>query len=150
MIKRTLSQNQVRDEPWQVWNAFVDILAIEDYNDLGDIQKPAHSIFWYESETQNGGHLQYFLNQGVPNVKLTIEALNFLDAEEHGAVLKSALELYDKLDLSEIEDKEDYIEEALEDHFGALDMKSYAIETSIQSVLENYLGKNKSEFVTIV
>jgi hypothetical protein len=82
-------------------------------------------------------------------VKLAIETLNFLDAEEHLAVLESALELYDKLDLSEIEDKEDYIEEALEDHFCALDMKFHAVETSIQSLLENYLGKNKSEFITI-
>ncbi|MFT6816097.1 MAG: hypothetical protein ACJAZ3_002014 [Sphingobacteriales bacterium] len=60
MIKRTLSQNQVSDEPWHVWNAFVDILAMEDYNDLGDIQKPAHSIFWYESEIQNGGIYNIF------------------------------------------------------------------------------------------
>jgi len=65
MKTRMLTKPQVDAEPFRIWNACVDLLATEDYRDLGKEQRPAHLVFWYESEVQNGGHLQYFENRGV-------------------------------------------------------------------------------------
>jgi hypothetical protein len=70
MKTRRLTQQQVDAQPFRIWNAYVDLLAMEDYHDLVEQQRPAHLVFWYESEVQNGGHLQYFENR-----QETIDAL---------------------------------------------------------------------------
>jgi hypothetical protein len=57
MILRKLSKREVESEPFQIWNAFIDLLAMEDYRDLNPVQRAAHLVFWYESEIQNGGPL---------------------------------------------------------------------------------------------
>ena len=49
-------------EPYLVWNAFVDIVALTPYERLHPRQRPAHLVFWYNAEVQNGGHYQYFEN----------------------------------------------------------------------------------------
>jgi len=48
-----------------VWNAFVDVLAMEEYADLDPVQRIPHLCFWYDSELQNGGHFQYFENRNT-------------------------------------------------------------------------------------
>lgn len=149
MIRRELTTEQVEKEPWTEWNSYVDLLAMEDYDDLTRIQQIASSLFWYDSEVQNGGHLQYFLNQGLENVKATLDALETLENKDYHEILKKALSKYQSLDLTGIEDVEDYIEEALEDHFGELDEKYHSIEPTIQSILEEYLEKNRDEFILI-
>lgn len=52
MILRSLTKQEVEAEPYRVWNAFVDVLAMEDYGQLSPEQRPAHLVFWYESEVQ--------------------------------------------------------------------------------------------------
>jgi hypothetical protein len=65
MKTRTLTNGEVEREPYRVWNAYVDLLAVEDHRDLVPEQRAAYLVFWYESEVQNGGHLQYFENRGT-------------------------------------------------------------------------------------
>jgi Domain of unknown function (DUF4375) len=65
MTIRKLSKSDVDAEPYCVWNAFVDLLAMEAYQDLTPEQRAAHLVFWYEHEVQNGGHLQFFENRGT-------------------------------------------------------------------------------------
>lgn len=47
MIIRSLTKEEVEAEPFQVWNAFVDLLSMEDFSDLSPEQRPAHLAFWY-------------------------------------------------------------------------------------------------------
>lgn len=149
MIRRELTNEQLTKEPWMLWNSFVDLLANEEYDDLTTIQQFASSLFWYDSEVQNGGHLQYFLNQGVEHVKETLKALKFVGNSDFYKLLENALSKYNSLDLSDIDDPEDYIEEALEDFFGEIDEDYHTIGPTIQSILEEYLETNKNEFVVI-
>ena len=149
MIRRELTKEQIANEPWIEWNAFIELLTMEEYNDLTRNQQIASSLFWYDSEVQNGGHLQYFLNQGVKNVIATLSALESTENKEFYELLKLALSKYESLNLSGIEDIENYIEEALEDHFGEMDERYYSIEPTIQSILEEYLKKNKDQFIMI-
>jgi hypothetical protein len=65
MKTRTLTKGEVEKEPYRVWNAYVDLLAVEDHRDLVPEQRAVYLVFWYESEVQNGGHLQYFENRGT-------------------------------------------------------------------------------------
>jgi hypothetical protein len=93
MIRRIVSQRELDKEPFQLWNAFVNLLATEAYSDLTIEQRPAHLVFWYESEVQNGGHLQYFENQTIEKclrIDETIAALGKLGANCQLAVLRDA------------------------------------------------------------
>lgn len=131
------------------WNSFVDLLAMEEYDDLTPIQQIASSLFWYDSEVQNGGHLQYVLNQGIEHLKLTLTSFKSIGNTPFHELLVKVLNTYNSLDFTEIEDIEEYIEEALEDHFGEIDDAYHSIEPTIHSILEKYLLENKNEFIVI-
>ena len=45
MKTRTLTKEEVEAEPFLVWNAYVDLLAREGYDDLSVEQRPAHLVF---------------------------------------------------------------------------------------------------------
>jgi hypothetical protein len=51
-------------------------------------QRPAHLVFWYESEVQNGGHFQYFTNRSDHHIEETIQSLNALGAHDHACSRK--------------------------------------------------------------
>ena len=53
----------------------------EPLPDLTPEQRRAHLVFWYESEMQNGGHLQYFENRGAEHLEETVYALGLLGAK---------------------------------------------------------------------
>ncbi len=57
MIRRVVTQQMLKKNPSEKWNQFVNLLAVENYDDLTDIQRIAHLCFWYDSEVENGGHL---------------------------------------------------------------------------------------------
>lgn len=149
MIKRTLSKEIIEKEPWQKWNSFVDLLCMEEFEELSDIQKTASSIFWYNNEVENGGHMQYFLNLGIDHARQTVEALKRVKKDEHARLLESAIKKYNSINLEGIEDVEDYIEEALEDHFGECDTKFYDVENELIETLQKYLNEFENEFIEI-
>jgi hypothetical protein len=47
MIKRKISREKIEKESYQLRNAFIDILAMEDENNLTDIQENAQRTFYY-------------------------------------------------------------------------------------------------------
>lgn len=61
-MRRRLEASAITREPHLVWNAFVDLLAMEEYSAMSDLQKRACLAFWYDAEVQNGGHHQVFEN----------------------------------------------------------------------------------------
>src|SRR5438876_6695514 len=93
MKTRRLTKQEVDAQPFRVWNAYVDLLAMEDYRDLAEEQRPAHLVFWYESEVQNGGHLQYFENRGTELLQETVNALGLLGAGCQQQILREAGEV---------------------------------------------------------
>ena len=93
MKTRRLTKQEVDAQPFRVWNAYVDLLAMEDYRDLAEEQRPAHLVFWYESEVQNGGHLQYFENRGTEHLQETVNALGLLGAGCQQQILREAGEV---------------------------------------------------------
>src|ERR1700686_4906357 len=91
---RKLTRAEVETEPFQVWNSYVDLLAAESYEELSVEQRPAHLVFWYENEVQNGGHLQYFENRATKYLTETIAALGVLGAACQQQVLLDARHAY--------------------------------------------------------
>ena len=149
MIIRSLTKEEVGAEPFQVWNAFVDLLSMEDFRDLSPEQRPAHLTFWYESEVQNGGHFQYFENRGTEHLAATVEALGLLGATCQQQVLREAGELWLSHTRSHVQTAEEFCDPALEDEFEALDLRFHDCSPSLQECLEACLDRHQASFVSV-
>ena len=147
MIKRQISRTVLNKEPYLEWNAFVDILAMESYEDLVPIQRTAYLVFWYDSEVQNGGHLQYFENRGTDFLNPTLDALTQLKANCQRQVLEVAGKLFLSRSRAEINTVEEYVDAALEGEFDECDSKYNKCNPEITELLENYLKKHRDSFI---
>ena len=85
---RKVKRQDIEAHPYVLWNDFVDLLATSDYKDLSQTQRVAYLAFLYDSEVQNGGHLQYFENRGTGRVEESIGALDRLGAPCQRDVLR--------------------------------------------------------------
>jgi Domain of unknown function (DUF4375) len=97
-MKRLVDGDAARREPHLIWNAFIDLIAVEDYDDLSPLQRKMHLVFWYESEVQNGGHGQFFENRGGLRLRETVAALMELGLPCQAKVLSLAAEVFDGAD----------------------------------------------------
>jgi hypothetical protein len=146
---RTLSRKELDAEPQRLWNAYVDLLAMEDFDDLAPEQRPAHLVFWYESEVQNGGHLQYFENHGAEHLAATIEALGLLGATCQQQVLREAGALWSAQGRQPIKDAAEFGETAVRGEFDTFDSRFHGCSRTLQQCLESYLQQHQSSFVII-
>ena len=144
-----LTKRDVEEKPYCVWNSFVELLASRSYNELSQDQRPAHLVFWYESEVQNGGHLQYFENRGVEYLEATVEALGILGAPCQKQVLREAGALFLSIPRKRIRTVEEYVSTAQADEFGLLDRRFGECSPSLQQCLERHLGEHQDKFVTV-
>jgi hypothetical protein len=149
MKSRSLTKQEVKVEPFRVWNAFVDLLAMEDYNELSTEQRPAYLVFWYESEVQNGGHFQYFENRGTEHLAATVDALSLLGAACQQRVLREAAELWLSRSRSPVQNAEEFCDTALEGEFESFDSRLHACSPNLQESLEAHLQRYQSTFVSV-
>jgi hypothetical protein len=146
LVKQRLSRLEIDKDPNLLWNRFIAILA----QTAPDHPSPAHRrfslVFWYESEVQNGGHLQFFLNRPQGSAEATVEALQSLRADAHATVLAKAIEIWNENNLGLIRDAEDYITQAKEGKLESLDGEFYGLRPTLINLLEAALESNTEEF----
>ena len=150
MTIRKISKSDVDAEPYCVWNAFVELLAMEAYQDLTPEQRAAHLVFWYEHEVQNGGHLQFFENRGTEHLGETIEALTLLGAVSQQRILGDAGKVWLTRARPRIPNVEEFCEDAIDGEFAALDSRFGQCEPPLQKNLEDFLRQHQSSFVVIL
>jgi hypothetical protein len=150
MIIRKITREVANRAPYEVWNAFVDLLSMENYSDLDKMQRPAHLVFWYDAEVQNGGHMQYFENWGTGLLLETLEALLMLGAECQHHVLELASQQFLSKERPDIETVDQYVSIALQGEFDVFDSTYHTCEPSIQKLLEDYLEMHKEHFIEIM
>lgn len=132
----------MQQDPYLVWNAFIDLLAVEAYSDLSSVQRMAHLAFWYDSEVQNGGHGQYFENRGVNGLAETVGALRDLGLACQARVLSRAVAA-----LSAAVPGADWAD-ALHDSFiDELDHEFHRCTPTVTEALEQHLARHISEYV---
>lgn len=148
MLRRVVTKKMLGDNPYEKWNQFIDLLAMEDYNDLTEIQKVAHLCFWYDSEVQNGGHLQYFMNRGTSLLNETAFCLQKLGANPQSEILSKAINIFNSYEIN-IDSIEDYIEEALDGKFDYIDTEYFSCEPTINDLLEQFLQNYEEKFILI-
>jgi hypothetical protein len=152
-----LAKKEADNKPYLVWNAFIQLISQSNFRDLDDVQSVALFAFWYDSEVQNGGHLQYFENKfkRFQNreqllITTTLKALKILGAKEQSDILTAASEKY----LSQVRKHPTNIEEfcilELEDEFGEYDQRYYKCSPDMNSFLENYLQNHLDKFVKLI
>jgi len=149
-VRSSIKQSTLNDSPYELWNAYVELLAMTDYDRLSVEQRPAHLVFWYDSEVNNGGHLQYFENKGIVNLDETIESLGKLGAEKHREILIRAKKLFLSKNRKPIESVQEFVDEALEGEYEELDNEFYEIEPDLSELLQRHLKENTDLFVEII
>jgi Domain of unknown function (DUF4375) len=132
---------------WKDWNRFVWLLATTDYADLSPFQRPPHLVFCYESEVQNGGHLQYFINRGDQRGEKTIRSLRALGADAQATIFEQALERWRSAARQAPADAAEYAALALEGEFDAFDRAFHACSLKLNDVLRRHLAEHQSEFI---
>ncbi len=144
---RNVTTSMKKNDPYIEWNEYIDLLAMSSYDELDSIQRVAHLIFWYESEVQNGGHMQYFENQGIEYVNETIESLRKVNAIIYTNILNDAYKQFASTKRIRINTVEEYVDGALENEFDRFDNSFHETSETLTSYLEDYLSKNKASFI---
>ena len=150
MSPRTLQSSVANKEPWRVWNAYVDMLAVSPLESLDAVQRPAALVFAYESEVQNGGHLQYFENRREDRKEEVIESLELLGAGHHAGVLRAAVAVWQKKERGRIASAQGFVDEALEAEFAEFDRRFHEATVPLTSTLDHYLKRLQQHFVVVV
>jgi len=147
---REIKQSEIKDDPKKMWNEFVDILAVEEFEEGETIIRDASLAFRYDCELQNGGHYIFFENTGIKHASDVMNALELIGAEKQKKVFKEALDVWKSKERKPIENPEDLVTEALEGEFADLDSEYYECLPDIPHYLEAYLEKHKEEIFKFV
>ncbi|MDN4494385.1 DMP19 family protein [Ureibacillus aquaedulcis] len=87
------------------------------------------------------------MNRGAKLVKESVNALNKIGANQQAIILTRAVNIFNTMQLSSIDDVEDYIEATEEGKFLKLDLEYYALEPTVNDFLEKYLEQHEAEFI---
>jgi len=120
---------------------------MRDYRELAPRQRAAHLVFWYESEMQNGGHLQFFTNQSGARAEETVSALEAIGAPAHAVVLTRALARWQACEHLPPADSEEFVARALEPEFVELDSAFHNCEMTLITVLQRHLAQFEAEYI---
>lgn len=132
----------------ELWNVYVKLcfLGAPDYSPT---QRIAHLAFLYDAEVQNGGHHQYFENQGLAKARETVLALDLLGAQRQRHALEAAVKIYERINPEErkAESREEFAEAALEGHYRHFDDAFSGAKPDLTEYLKAWLHSNLDDFV---
>jgi HEPN domain-containing protein len=145
----TITGAELRDDPSARYFALVAYLA-ENRDSISD---PELQKFWiihaYDAEVLNGGHLQYFQNQGVKNAPAAIRALEDVGLVSHAEILRQALDAMNKNYIAPMKSFAEYTEVAMSEPFRVQDREYYRLSSSVMEALERYLGPKLETLVKV-
>jgi hypothetical protein len=156
VIRRTLKRSDYDTASYRAWNAFVNLLAMEQPDDLTATQRHAHFAFWYDSELQNGGHLQYFENLAIQSLdgdhyfEAALWGLEAIGAACQGKVFSRASKRWVHRHRCRIESVEEYVGAALQGEFDDLDKEYCKCRPEITELLSLYFDSHFGDFVELI
>lgn len=128
----------------------ISMIFQKDFLQLTQTQQNVSLTFIYDSEVLNGGHLQYFQNQGTENTSLVLEFLEKIGADCQKEILTKVYELVQKLPVIAAKTIKEYQERAMKGEFFEFDMVYYKCSKEIGTeLLPKYVNENLHEFVEI-
>ncbi|MPM13407.1 hypothetical protein SDC9_59764 [bioreactor metagenome] len=93
--------------------------------------------------------MQCFLNKRLSLVEETSLSLKKLGALSQVSISSKAVNILIAEGIPDIENIEEYIEEALEEKFEDIDLEYYSCEPELSDLPEEYLKLNEDEFLII-
>jgi hypothetical protein len=148
--RRQLTRVAVERAPHTVWNAFVSLVALEPYDELTPFQRPAHLVFAYDAEAQNGGHHQYFENSAGRRAQESVSALSALGLACQAAVLQQAISIWESRSRRPAETADRLMNDALQGEFEVQDSDYHRCSPTSNDGLERHLNENLDAFIVIV
>jgi hypothetical protein len=149
MILHTIKRSDFEANHYEAWNAYIDIVAYGPPEELTETQQHAHFASWYDSELQNGGHLQYFENQGITNLNAALRGLEALEATSQRDILAQAENRWLGVQRRKILTVAEYVAKAREAEFDDLDLAYYRCKPDMTKLLEQYLAAHFAEFIEL-
>ncbi|MBI4995889.1 MAG: DUF4375 domain-containing protein [Rhodocyclales bacterium] len=114
---------------------------------------PRFQPFWlaymYDAEVKNGGHLQYFHNQGVTSVQETLAALRTIGANGHAALLEDSWRKAEADPVFRVSSLAEYSELARDRSFESEDSAYYKLSQDVLSLLEAYYEPMLHEYISV-
>jgi hypothetical protein len=147
VMPRKICRERIKAKPYVLWNEFIDLLAMSDYEELTPAQRGAHLVFWYESEVQNGGHCQYLTNHGLGHLDELISALQAMSAKGQATLV---IEIRNRLSANpKPPDKNDdaWADDVLGDVYDDLDRAFGKCRPSLMEALQKHLDQHEAEFI---
>lgn len=133
-----------------ILDAVIDLLAGNEREELSPKQQIAQLLLFYDNEVCNGGHLQYFHNQGVDCVELLLAALDEIGAECQRKILAEASRKVLSNPVEPVSCLQEYHERALEREYEDLDMAYYDCRPEIgNELLPAFVETYFEEFVRL-
>jgi hypothetical protein len=150
-VRRTLSREDFQADPSKAWNEFVHLLFMTEFDELTLIQRVAALAIWYDSEVQNGGHLQYFENRGTAHLDGTVGALESIGATRQSDVLSQAGRSWLSKSRRPIRTVDEFVRRAGTGEFDDFDRRYYECRPTVGTeLLEAYLDTHFSEFIELM
>lgn len=153
-IRSKVSAEDLKNNSNADYNAFVAICFTADgrgnFSLLSPIQKVGRLISLYNAEVDNGGHLQYFSNNGTIEAQETIDALKSEGAFCQAEILEKATELWNFKERKPFESVQQYVDKSLGDEFGTYDKLFYDCKPNLYHFIHKHFDKNKDEYIKFV
>jgi hypothetical protein len=150
-IKIVISRADYEGEKWQRWNAFVDWATKTEAKGLPGKLRGLFMMFWYDSEVQNGGHVQFLSNRGFEFATKTIQALREHGLETHAVVLFHSVNEISKKspDIRRFIKKAEFINAAMSEEAQKADRDYSECRPPLIEYVEKYLEENKEDVFLI-
>jgi Domain of unknown function (DUF4375) len=133
-----------------IFDEVISLIFQKQPSELTSKQRKVGLLLIYDNEVLNGGHLQFFHNQGLENIEELFEALEETKAKCQKDILDKAFEYAQKFPVTPVQTLEEYHERAIEDEFFELDMLYYKCSPELgNELLPNYVKEHLNEFVEI-
>ncbi|WP_159888758.1 DMP19 family protein [Paenibacillus puerhi] len=145
-----LRKTDIEQNEYLIWNSYIHFIATTPYEELNDVQRVAHLCFWYDSEVQNGGHLQYFENRRALYIEETLKSLSIVKGYEQKEILQKAYKQYRSKFRTIIRTVQEFVNTAREGEYEELDNTYYNCQPRLIDLMNNYLQENVKEFIKII
>lgn len=137
------------DRTWAIVGPVYDLLARHRFDDLPPPQQKAQLVLFYSNEIFNGGHLQYFHNQGVERADALIAALDEIGAAGHRINFAQALAHARRFPVAPAESLEEYSDWAHEQDFRAWDDAHYRLPELGNDLLARHIVAHLEDFAIL-
>jgi hypothetical protein len=145
---RLLRRSEPDSSSALAWNAMIDLCATEPLENCTPIQRQAALLFWYQSEVNNGGHFQYFMNRPEFPHREVLALMQALGAPHSAYVFDAVLKHVEARLPQPAEDVQSYLAQEEDLDLSAFDMEwGSKGDEEVQACLRFLLQANENEFV---